>query len=238
MIKPKNSFMPIVAKGNETPHFQYIGGLTLPIPNIYNLFLGGWWNKNKDMCEYVNKYTKILASWNYTKSIDEYLGVTQPSFAGWGIFNSIPFVKTLSDKSIQNRISCLLKSGSIKKFGDQTVFFVYLQDGLNAKVVGQKTCDSLCGYHNNFHDKSYGVVFYAVIPYMNCSVCNPGMDIMSSMSVVASHELIETMTDPVPGTGWYSMYHNEIGDVCAWQTKKLEDIEVQLVWSNKNGKCV
>ena len=29
----------------------------------------------------------------------------------------------------------------------------------------------------------------------------------------------------------------EIGDICAWQTKKLGNYTVQLEWSNKNASC-
>ena len=32
--------------------------------------------------------------------------------------------------------------------------------------------------------------------------------------------------------------HGEIGDMCAWQTKKIGTYTVQLEWSNKAGRCV
>jgi hypothetical protein len=77
---------------------------------------------------------------------------------------------------------------------------------------------------------------------------NPGADAMAS---VIMHELFETLTDPVPLTGWY---HNnaagEIGDLCAWKfgtTYTLlnggianiniggNDYLLQQMWSNSNG---
>ena len=32
--------------------------------------------------------------------------------------------------------------------------------------------------------------------------------------------------------------HGEIGDVCAWKTKKLGAYAIQLEWSNAASKCV
>src|SRR2546427_343141 len=46
------------------------------------------------------------------------------------------------------------------------------------------------------------------------------------------------ITDPVPGQGWYDDSNGEIGDVCAWQNKKLGTYEVQLLWSNRAKACV
>jgi hypothetical protein len=42
----------------------------------------------------------------------------------------------------------------------------------------------------------------------------------------------------VPGQGWYDDANGEIGDICAWQTKKLGSYTVQLEWSNKANSCV
>jgi hypothetical protein len=37
---------------------------------------------------------------------------------------------------------------------------------------------------------------------------------------------------------WYDDTNGEIGDVCAWQNKKLGAYEVQLLWSNRAKACV
>jgi hypothetical protein len=63
------------------------------------------------------------------------------------------------------------------------------------------------------------------------------MSKLDALTSTSSHELCEAITDPVPGQGWYDDMHGEIGDICAWQTKKLGDYMVQLEWSNKDGTC-
>ena len=55
---------------------------------------------------------------------------------------------------------------------------------------------------------------------------------------MSSHELCEAITDPIPGQGWYDDANGEIGDICAWKTKKIGQYTVQLEWSNKANKCV
>src|SRR5438132_1081352 len=54
---------------------------------------------------------------------------------------------------------------------------------------------------------------------------------------ITTPALSQSITDPVPGQGWYDDTHGEIGDICAWQTKKLGNYTVQLEWSNKNASC-
>jgi hypothetical protein len=50
--------------------------------------------------------------------------------------------------------------------------------------------------------------------------------------------LCEAITDPIPGQGWYDDTNGEIGDICAWKTKKMGAYTVQLEWSNKKNQCI
>src|SRR6266436_1353996 len=59
-----------------------------------------------------------------------------------------------------------------------------------------------------------------------------------ALTSTTSHELCEAITDPVPGQGWYDDANGEIGDICAWKTKKVGDCTVQLEWSNKANQCL
>ena len=70
------------------------------------------------------------------------------------------------------------------------------------------------------------------------SGCLGGLSTLDSLTSTSSHELCEAITDPIPGAGWYDDANGEIGDICAWETRKLGAYTVQLEWSNKAGKCV
>jgi hypothetical protein len=50
--------------------------------------------------------------------------------------------------------------------------------------------------------------------------------------------LCEAITNPVSGQVWYDEKNREIGDICAWQTKKIGQCTVQKEWSHKSGKCI
>jgi hypothetical protein len=49
--------------------------------------------------------------------------------------------------------------------------------------------------------------------------------------------LSEALTDSLPGQLCYDDARGEIGDICAWQTKKLGNYAVQLEWSNRDASC-
>ena len=61
---------------------------------------------------------------------------------------------------------------------------------------------------------------------------------VDSLTTVSSHELCESITDPVPGMGWYDQSYGEIGDLCVGQTKKVGQYTVQQEWSNQASSCV
>ena len=73
---------------------------------------------------------------------------------------------------------------------------------------------------------------------IGCAGCLAGLSPFEALTSGCSHELAEAITDPVPGTGWYDDANGEIGDVCAWENKRLGDYLVQRLWSNRAGVCV
>jgi hypothetical protein len=99
---------------------------------------------------------------------------------------------------------------------------------------GSASCQAFCGYHDAVNSN----IFYAVMPYPSCSGCTGGLAAFDALTSTTSHELCEAITDPIPGQGWYDDANGEIGDICAWQTKKLGNYSVQLEWSNRAGKCI
>jgi len=76
------------------------------------------------------------------------------------------------------------------------------------------------------------------MPYPDCTGCLGGLPLLDALTSTSSHELCEAITDPIPGQGWYDDQNGEIGDICAWKTKRLGSYAVQLEWSNSAGRCV
>jgi len=82
-----------------------------------------------------------------------------------------------------------------------------------------------------------GNIFYAVMPYPGCAGCLGTLETFTALTSTSSHELCESITDPIPGQGWYDDANGEIGDICAWKTKQLGAYTVQLEWSNAQNAC-
>ena len=99
---------------------------------------------------------------------------------------------------------------------------------------GAASCQAFCDYHN----ATSSGIFYAVMPYPGCTGCRGDLTVFEALTLTSSHELCEAITDPIPGAGWYDDMNGEIGDICAWQTKKVGLYTVQLEWSNRTGTCV
>jgi hypothetical protein len=115
-----------------------------------------------------------------------------------------------------------------------TLYFVFLPSGTTVVQGGSSSCQQFCGYH----DAIGNGIFYAVMPFPDCPGCLGGVAQLDALTSTSSHELCEAITDPIPGQGWYDDANGEIGDICAWKTKKLGKYAVQLEWSNRANKCL
>jgi hypothetical protein len=112
---------------------------------------------------------------------------------------------------------------------------------------GEKSCTDLDGYHASF------VVNGVEVPYAVIDQCPGGFDQgatpLQQLTIVASHEIVEAVTDPypddVPGYAqtddahavWTVATDGEVGDMCAsadtylWQPSDMT-YAVQRMWSN------
>jgi hypothetical protein len=142
-------------------------------------------------------------------------------------------VGSVTDSMIRTRLKGWIAAGTVPKNKANTLYFIYLDPGVVSIMGGSKSCQSYCGYHDHT-----GSVYYAVMPYPSCSGCLGGMPAFDALTGTSSHELCEAITDPVPGKGWYDDVNGEIGDICAWNFKKVAGYTVQLEWSNAKKKCV
>jgi hypothetical protein len=86
---------------------------------------------------------------------------------------------------------------------------------MKVTMSGGASCSTFCGYHGHFN---YGGldIRYAVFPYLDCSACKLStMSVADMMTIVASHEIREAVTDPQLNA-WYDASGYEADDKCAW----------------------
>jgi len=146
---------------------------------------------------------------------------------------------SVTDNDIQLMLQNEIQLDNLPPFDQNTLYFVFLPPNTSISMGGGASCLSFCGYHDHIN----GQIFYAVMPFPNCPGClslGGNNDLFTALTVVASHELCEAITDPIPGQGWYDDTYGEIGDICEEKgnIKQLSNYTVQLEWSNQQDKCV
>lgn len=223
-----------------TPRLTYRGGPLLASVQTFLFFWGDAWGQEPQasLMHRVSDFFDFVLSSQLMDQLAEY-GV-QDYTIGLGtrtgaIAVTTPPPSTVADADAQKFIHDQIASNpAVAQPGPSSLYFVFLPPGVTSDLQGASSCVNYCGYHS---DDGSGL-YYAVVPYPDCAGCLGGIDAFDALTSTASHELSEAITDPVAGQGWYDDRNGEIGDICAWQTKKLGAYTVQLEWSNKEGRCV
>jgi hypothetical protein len=220
-------------------HFTYRGGPLLSNVEVLNIFWGkNWPTTLANTMENIDNFTDFIVTSSYINQLQEYGVPNHP--IGFGqhansyIVTDALLPPLLPDLLIRRMITKRITNGIFIPPNPNTLYFVYLPPGVKVQAGFGLSCLNFCGYHDAIGSQ----IYYAVIPYPDCSPCRKGMPIFNALTVVASHELAEAITDPKPGTGWYDNTYGEIGDICAWKTKQLGGYTVQLEWSNTANGCV
>jgi hypothetical protein len=206
-------------------------------------------------------------------------GNIQPgsTFGGeWTDTNPYPHSGSASDPIFQSDIEAsvqrALDANPTWKTGDNAEVFVFTASGVNScfyqggdctPQVNPTAAKSYCAFHSYF-TSDRGKAIYANMPLdqsMRASLGGtkvvgcyfddfPNDDKYADSEFSAlSHELIETITDPYPDTGWVDSNNDEIGDKCAYNfgtgyyfNGANVDVggnlyRIQQEWSNVNSGC-
>ena len=123
---------------------------------------------------------------------------------------------------------------------------IHFPKGKKETTGSLTSCVGFCAFHNVF---SHGgkSIYYGVEPDFSAgsrcdTVCGPGTE-FQNQGYAASHEMIETVTDPQPRSGWDDPTFDEIGDICNMQETAFtgtdgQSYTVQKEWSNFYNACV
>ena len=230
----------LAAAPAAAPSLTYRGGPLLAAVQIFSFFWGDGWQGQPQ----AGLMTQIVAFFDYVVAsplmdqLGEYgvAGTTIGHGANLGAI-TVPgaLASSVDDSAIQQLIQQQISTNSaVPQPTPSSLYFVFAPPGVAVSLGGSSSCSTFCGYHNDIN----GQTFYAVMPYPDCTGCIGSLGDVDALTSTTSHELCEAITDPIPGQGWYDDNNGEIGDICAWQTKKLGAYTVQLEWSNAAGRCV
>jgi len=218
----------------------YRQGPLLVSVKVFTIFWGQAWqtSPNSDLANQINQFFGFVVSSALMDQLAEY-SVPGQTIGYGSIIGTVTITQpvlshSVTDAAIQQMLQQQINSNSsVPKPDANTLYFIYLPPGTAVVQGGSRSCQAFCGYHDTFGTG----IYYAVMPFPNCAGCQGGMTNLDALTSTSSHEFCEAITDPVPGQGWYDDAHGEIGDICAWQTKKLGNYTVQLEWSNKSASC-
>ena len=221
--------------------FTYRGGPLLTAVEVFTVFWGSAWSSppQSDLVGELNAFFDFVLTSELLDQLAEYsiadATIGHGTRTGTVTLADLGAGSSITDAALQQALQQQIATNdAFPRPGPNTLYFLYLPPGLAVVLGGSRSCQSFCGYH----DAIDGDVFYAVMPYPDCSGCTGDLALLDAVTTTSSHELAEAITDPVPGQGWYDDANGEIGDICAWQTKTLGAYTVQLEWSNRANACV
>ena len=219
---------------------MYNNGPLISQAEVFTVFWGSGWQQTSanPLMAKINDFFDFILTSALMDQLAEY-DVPQYSIGhgkriGTATLSSPDVTPTVDDSDIQKMIEQQIAAGALPKSNFNLLYFVFLPSGVTVTQGGSASCRVFCGYH----DAAAQQIFYAVMPFPDCSGCSANLSAFDALTVTASHELCEAITDPVPGQGWYDSQNGEIGDICPWQTKQVGQYTVQKEWSNKVGACV
>ena len=223
-----------------TPQLTYRNGPLMTAVEVFTIFWGAAWNAaaQKAVVGQVNAFFDFVLTSPLIDQLGEYNVGTRK--IGHGRRTGTATISTpapstsVTDTAIRSFLQQQISKRTVPKVTANTLYFIYTPPGVRVVMGGSASCQAFCGYHNHISGKT----FYAVMPYPGCTGCTGGITVLDALSSIGSHELCEAITDPIPGQGWYDDANGEVGDICAWQTKKIGAYTVQLEWSNQAKKCV
>ena len=217
----------------------YRGGPLLQATQVFVVFWGtAWESAQAPLVQQLNQFFDFVLTSALLDQLGEYSvpgkSIGHGSRTGSVILSTDP-PATITDADIQAFIQQeIANDPAVPQPTADTLYFIYLPPGVTISLDGGTSCSNFCGYHSDVS----GRIFCAVMPYPDCSGCIGALSIVDALTSTSSHELCEAITDAVPGQGWYDDQNGEIGDICAWKTKRLGAYTVELEWSNKAGQCI
>jgi hypothetical protein len=229
------------AAPGPAPQLTYRNGPLLTAAEVFTIFWGAAWNQAPQtaLMQSVNQFFGFILTSPLIDQLSEYnvpgQAITHGKHTGTAVITTPVLHHSVPDKAIQHMLQQEIATNP--KFPQPTpnsLYFVYLPPGVRVVQGGGSSCQTFCGYHNDIA----GQIFYAAMPYPGCAGCTGGLTPLDALTSTSSHELCEAITDAIPGQGWYDDVNGEIGDICAWKTKKIGQYTVQLEWSNKQNKCI
>jgi hypothetical protein len=234
-------------KGAPVPKLLNHGGPVIGAVEVIPIYWGAAWasGTNATLATQLDAFFDFIVTSSYMDLLREYSTpattiqhgkrLSSVHVSGSEPGTVTPSGRQVTDAQIQTALQGWIAAGTAPATTANTLYFVFLPPNVVSLAFGSQSCTGYCGYHDHV-----GGVYYAVIPFANCSGCVFPGNFIDTLTEVCSHEFAEAVTDPqlnawfdpVTGPG------DEIGDICNRQTTRLGGFLVQTEWSNAQSACV
>ena len=186
------------------------------------------------------------------------------SFAGQYTITPSVTGMNITDTQIQSEISAQIGAGHLPAptmdaaGNSNTYYAVFFPNGFSIRQGTSRSCQAggFCAYHGTISNVGGREVYYGVHPDMQpgsgCDTgCGSAPTPFGNYTSVASHEMVETMTDGEvglasvvgPPLAWYDTTNGEIGDICNANQGTFVGGDgfmyvIQNEWSNSQNACI
>jgi hypothetical protein len=226
----------------------FFGGPTLTHVSVHPVF----WNANTQFQANINAFYKAVPNSTLFDLLGQYSGIGRGSGVNGFVDNRT--ATSVSDAAIHTELNRLFTAGSLTLPNGSNYYPVHFPAGVNITAPdGSRSCVTFCAYHGTYVRNGVNVN-YGVIPDQGGSCaggCGRNAQRVNNMDSVASHELVEAVTDPAVGLAttfaaplaWYDRTNGEIGDICNGQQGTTVGGDgvtytIQLEFSNAVNNCV
>lgn len=236
------------------PVVTYGGGPVVSHPKVVSVFWGP--NVISTVTTQVGGFYSSFVASNDVDWLCEYATPTEPigrgSFAGNFTITPSTSATNLADATIGDEIASQINSLQLPAPTADTIYVLQFPPGvIITEPGGTKSCmaGGFCAYHGAWTRTVTGAaatIIYTVMPNFGPGGCPCGdKSVFDNFTKTSSHEIVEAMTDPIPGSGWVP----EIGDPCSFSAigdaayasfvgSDGKTYQAQTEWSRRANACV
>ena len=245
-VMPLHSRDKIVDAAPPGAHLSFHGGPLLTAVHSAPLY----WNANVQFRSTLNSFYNDVPNSPLYNMLAQYQIGHGNGQAGF-VDNRSILELAVTDNTIQDVLLQQINAGNLPFPTTNTYYPVHFPPLVVITGPGTSvSCVQFCGYHSSFAiETDVGEIFdvnYGVLPDLGgaCALgCGGNPSLVNNVTSVASHELVEATTDPVPNSGWFDVRNRqEIADLCNAQqgttTGNGHNYVIQLEFSNAANNCV
>jgi hypothetical protein len=235
---PRLRFRPSLERleDRQVPTVTNYGGALLPHVEVQGMYLGSdWYNSSTyyNQTAQFESFNRFLPQSSYMDLLTQLGYRVGRGSTSAGTIDRVVLNKNyyLTDSTIRGEIQNFINAGYLQPPDANRLYVIYVEPGvaiMNDHGNNATSIRDFTGYHGAFAGRTAGGyaadIHYAVVAYAGgYNAIYPGLNSFGSMTLTASHEIAEAVTDPNVNfrrLGWYDNYYgSEVGDINRYEVQ-------------------